>query len=89
MGYYNNNESKLNNSVNHRRAEMSTENTSNSNHNNSVLLPELKSITPSISNVKQSYAILNNGSSSYTGSNSAAKLINRKKSYEKILKIDS
>ncbi len=42
-------------------------------HNNSLQLPELKSITPQISNVKNYYDQMNGGSQSYN-----LKMMNRK-----------
>jgi len=51
-----------------------------------VLLPELKSVTPQVQNVKNNYSMLNNGSQSYSNSGSVAKLINRKKSYERLMR---
>lgn len=51
-----------------------------------MLLPELKSITPHIQNVKNNYHVMTNGSNSYSNNNSVAKLINRKKSYERLLR---
>lgn len=59
----------------------------NGSQNNSVLLPDLKTITPSITNAKHNYSVVNNGS--YSNSNSIANLMNRKKSYEKMIKIDN
>ena len=50
-------------------------------NNNSVLLPELKNLTPSIQNVKSIYS---NISSKVYGGNSLGKLIDRKKSYDRI-----
>lgn len=49
-----------------------------SKHNQSLQLPELKSVTPQLANVKQHYSLVTGGSLSYTNNGSAAKLMNRK-----------
>jgi hypothetical protein len=58
--------------------------------NHSIQLPELKSVTPQIQNVKQHYAMVNNGSYSYNNGNNSniAKLMSRKKSYERLIRLD-
>jgi len=84
MDYY---DGKQLNTINHR--EYSYDNSSKAT-NNSVLLPELKSITPQIYNVKNNYSLVTTGNNSTgSNSNSVAKLINRKKSYERLMNKDS
>eukprot|EP00347_Sterkiella_histriomuscorum_P013274 403365346 len=86
MGYY---DGKSLSSINNGGREVSLDQSHNhQSHNNSVLLPELKSITPQIQNIKNNYSMMNSGSNSYSNSNSVAKLINRKKSYERLMRID-
>lgn len=50
-----------------------------------VNLPELKSVTPNITNVKHYYEVINNGSSSL---GSQAKMMGKKKSYERLVRLD-
>lgn len=62
----------------------------NQGHNSSVLLPELKSVTPHIKNVKHHYNVVNNGTSSLNSGNtsSISKLMSKKKSYERLMRLD-
>ncbi|CDW78008.1 protein kinase domain containing protein [Stylonychia lemnae] len=85
MGYY---DGKSLGSLNNRDSSQEQISQYQQQHNNSVLLPELKSVTPQIQNVKNNYSMLNNGSQSYSNSGSVAKLANRKKSYERLMRVD-
>lgn len=62
-----------------------------SHHSHQFQLPELKSVTPQVSNVKHHYAPGNAGSNigySAVGPSNMIKLIGRKKSYERLMRLD-